>query len=213
MQRKLCLIVAALLIAFTVSAQEMQDIFNRKANITWLGLDFSGAKFIGDRERFGSHSDVHLLMGAWNDLLLKEADKFDIGLAIDKIKVEEDFSITKSHNAELDPGDFFSNSEGDYLHLRPNDILRIVAGYDFKGKTGLGVMVIVESFNKLKKEGSVWITFVDMGRKDVFFAERVTGEPGGAGLRNYWANAIHDAFKRTQKKEFEMWRKKYYRKS
>lgn len=208
----IALLMIVLLSWNAVIGQEMQDIFNPKADVTWLGLDFSAAKFIGDRERFGSHADVKQLMIAWNEVMGEEPDKFDMGLAIDKVRVKEDFTITDDHNAELDPADMFSNNEADYFHLRPNDILRIVAGYDFKGKSGIGVMVIIESFNKLKKEGSAWFTFVDMGKKDVFFSERVTGEPGGAGLRNYWINAVHDMMKKAQKKEFEMWRKKYYRK-
>jgi hypothetical protein len=201
-----------ILLSLPCQAQEMSDIFDRKTKITWVGIDFTGAKLIGDRERFGSHEDVKNLMISWNELMLKEPEKFDMGLAIDKIRVADDFSITDDHNADLNIGELFSTSEGDYFHLRPNDIIEIVDNYDFKGKTGIGVMINVESFSKLKKEGCAWVTFVDMARKEVFFSERVTGEPGGAGLRNYWGNAIYDMMKAMRKKEFEMWRKKYYRK-
>lgn len=212
MQKCVMIFAVVALTSVVTVAQEMSDIFDRKAKITWLGIDFTGAKLIGDRERFGSHSDVRDLMVSWNELMLKEPDKFDMGQAIDKIHVADDFSITNDHNAELDIAGLFSGSEGDYFHLRPNDIIEIVSRYDFKGKKGIGVMINVESFNKFKKEGCAWITFIDMGSKDVFFSERVTGEPGGAGLRNYWGNAIYDMLKAMRKKEFEMWRKKYYRK-
>jgi hypothetical protein len=212
MVRRVFMLSFVVMLSVPCVAQEMADIFDRKAKITWLGIDFTGAKFIGDRERYGSHADVKDLMLSYNNLMLKEPDKFDMGLAIDKIRVADDFSVTNDHNAELNIAEIFSTSEGDYFHLRPNDIIEIIANYDFKGKTGIGVMINVESFNKFKKEGCAWITFVDMGKKDVFFSERVTGEPGGAGLRNYWGNAIYDMLKATRKKEFEMWRKKYYRK-
>jgi hypothetical protein len=78
--------------------------------------------------------------------------------------------------------------------------------------SGLGVMFNVESFSKADEEGSVWVTFINLGTKEVFFSERVTGKPGGFGMRNFWGGAIYSMMKNMQKKEFEMWRKKYYRK-
>jgi hypothetical protein len=210
--RKTAIIAFMTLSAGILCAQDMQDIFDRKAAVTWLGLDFTGAKLIGDRERLGSISDVQHLVEAWNDLMLKEQEKFDVALAIDKIKAENALEVTKEHNANLDVSEMFSSELKDHFHLKPDNIVAIVADYDFKGKNGLGVMFNVESFSKLNSEAALWVTFINMGTKEVFFSERVTGEPGGAGLRNYWANAVYNILKSMRKKEFEMWRKKYYRK-
>lgn len=193
-------------------AQTMQDIFDRKAKVTWVGLDFSQAKFIGDRERLGSTSDVQKLIEAWNDLMIKEKSKFDVAGAIDKPKVEEALEVTKEHNANLDVTEMFSNDVKDYFRFKPDDIIAIVNDYDFKGLSGLGVMFNVESFSKLNEEGSIWVTFINLGTKEVFFSERMTGKPSGFGMRNYWAGAIYNIIKAMEKKEFEMWRKKYYRK-
>ncbi|MBT1699723.1 hypothetical protein KK083_22745 [Fulvivirgaceae bacterium PWU4] len=210
--RKIVIIVFMTLSGGVLCAQDMADIFDRKTSVTWLGLDFSGAKLIGDRERLGSISDVQHLVEAWNDIMLKEEEKYDVALAIDKIKVENAIEITKEHNANLDVSEMFSSEMKDHFHLKPDDIARIVADYDFKGKNGIGVMFNVESFSKLNSEAALWVTFIKMDTKEIYFSERVTGEPGGAGLRNYWANSVYNILKGMRKKEFEMWRKKYYRK-
>jgi hypothetical protein len=194
-------------------AQGMQEIFDRKGQVTWLGLDFSVSKFIGDRERFGSTSDVQHMLEAWNDVIVGQKEKFDIGVFIDKIKVDYAIEIVKEHNASLDVTDIFSSEEKDRVRLKPGDIPTIVAEYDFTGKSGIGLMFIVESFSKLNEEGAVWVTFIDMNTKDVYFSERMTGKPGGFGLRNYWLASIYNIMKAMQKHEFETWRKKYYRKS
>ena len=214
MIRKSKLIVAVLVTFFSglSMAQEMQDIFDRNTRVVWLGLDFTGAKFIGDRERFGSTSDTQHLIEAWNDLMIKEKEKYDVGLAIDKIKVEDAVEVTKDHNASLDVTEIFSSDPKDHFHLKPDDIIAIVADYDFKDLTGIGVMFNVESFSKTNEESAVWITFINLENKEVFFSERLTGKPGGFGMRNYWAGSIYSMLKNMQKKEFEMWRKKYYRK-
>jgi hypothetical protein len=207
--------VLALVVGFTTvisSAQEMQDIFDKNTKITWLGLDFTGAKLIGDRERLGSTSDVMHLIEAWNDLIIKEREKFDVAKAIQKDKVIEALDVAKEHNASLDISEFFSNEEKDFNHLRENDVNAIIADYDFKGNSGIGVIFIVDAFSKLNQQASVWVTFLNMDTKEVFFTERVMGEPGGAGLRNFWANSIYDIINKMRKKEFENWRKKHYRK-
>lgn len=204
-----------LLVALSASAQDtMQSIFDPKGELTWLGLDLTHAKLIGDRERWGSVSDVQRFMEAWNDLLIKEKDKYDIERALDKNPgtVKSKVEVTKEQNANLDVTEFFSNEKTDHLRLRRSDIDELISQYDFKGSTGAGLMFNVESFNKLDEEGAIWVTFVNMETKQVLFSERMIGKPGGFGLRNFWAGAVYDVITKMKKKEFEMWRKKYYRK-
>ncbi|MFZ6011547.1 MAG: hypothetical protein ACOYXT_14485 [Bacteroidota bacterium] len=205
------LVVLALSVSMTSYGQTKNDIFQKSTPITWLGLDFSGAKLIGDRERLGSESDVRHLLESWNNIILKEHEKYDIGLAIDKLKVTNAIEATTEHNANLDVLEMYSGDIKDYFHLKPEDVERIVADYDFKGYDGIGLMFVVESFSKLNEEGAVWVTFINMSTKEVFFTERMTAKPGGFGMRNFWAGAIYGILKSMQKKEFEMWRKKYAR--
>lgn len=212
LERKILLIVFATLASGVSLAQQMQDIFDRNTKITWLGLDFTGARIIGDRERLGSLSDVQHLIEAWNDLMISESSKFDVAAAIDKIRTTDAIDVTKDHNASLDIKDILSSNIKDHFHLRPKDIDAIIADYDFKDNTGIGLMFNVESFSKLNEEGAIWITFIDLNKKSVFFSERLTSKPSGFGMRNYWGGAIYGILKKMEKKEFEMWRKKYFRK-
>jgi hypothetical protein len=209
---KFVFLLVFLVVSLASFGQDVKDIFERKSKITWLGLDLTGAKFIGDRARYGSTSDVMHLMESWNDLMVKEHDKYNVKLAIQKDNIEEALDVAKDHNAGLDVSDKFSNDEKDHFHLYENDITSIIADYDFKGNSGIGLIFNVESFNKLKDEALVWITFVNMDTKEVFFTERLTGQPGGSGLRNFWGNSMETILLKIRKKEFENWRKKYYRK-
>ena len=206
---KVFTIVLSILICAAAHAQDMKDIFDPEAKVTWLGLDFTGVKFIGDRERYGSLSDTRHLIQAWNDILIKERDKYNAGRAVDKRRVNEALEVTIEHNANLELLDFFSENAGDYLHLNPDLVKTIVSEYDFKGNQGLGLIFIVESFNKPDQEAAAWITFVDMNSKNVLLTERVYGKPGGAGIRNYWANSVHDMMDKMRSKEFKAWRKRY----
>lgn len=203
--------VFIIMLAFTVPtlAQTKSDVFNADTQVTWLGLDFSGAKLIGDRERLGSESDIRHLLDALNDLMVKEADKYNVAAAIKRTTVENAIDVVHEHNAELDVLAMISQDGKDHIHINPSDVEQIIAGYDFKGKSGIGLIFNVESFNKLIEEGSFWVTFVNMGSKEILFTERLTAPPSGFGMRNFWAGSVNGVLAKIKKKEFENWRKKH----
>lgn len=192
-------------------AQDKNDVFDKQAKVTWLGLDFTGATLIGDRERWGAESDIRHLIEAWNNLILREHEKYDIARAIDKAQVEINIDATREHNANLDVLAMYSDYQKGHFLLKPDAIETIAAGYDYKGLQGIGLMFNIETFNKLSEEGTFWVTFIDMGTKRVMLTERVTAPPRGFGMRNYWAGSIYGALEKIRQTEFEMWRKKYYR--
>jgi hypothetical protein len=205
------LIALFIMISSATFAKTKSDVFKEDVPVTWLGLDFTSTKFIGDREKFGSESDVRHLLDAWNALIINEPDKYDVARAIDRKKVENATDVTKDHNAELDVMSMFSDEQKDYLRLKPSDVEQIVGEYDFKGKSGIGLMFIVESFSKPNEEGSIWVTFINMDNKEVLFSERMAAPPKGFGMRNFWAGCVYGILSKMEKKEFEMWRKKHFR--
>lgn len=192
-------------------SQSMNDIFDKNTTVTWLGLDLSKAKLIGDREKYGSSSDVKYLMEAWNNLIVNEPEKYDVAGAIHKTKVENAIDATKNKNTEVDPAELFSDKSADHMHLKPSDVEEIVSGYDFGTLSGIGLMFVVESFNKINEQGSAYVTFINLDSREVMFTERLTAPPRGFGMRNYWAGSVYEMLNKMKKKEFEMWRKKYMR--
>ncbi len=211
MKTKSSFFILFLLSLITAHAQTRSDVFKKDVEVTWLGLDFTKAKFLGDRERLGSESDIHRLIDSWNSLILIESNKYDIAKAIDRAKVTNATEIVNANNAELDVLAMYSDAQRDYLRLKPTDIEEIVAGYDFGNVSGIALMFVVESFSKLNMEASIWVTFINTNTKEVLFTEHMMAAPKGFGMRNFWAGAIYGILEKMNKKEFEMWRKKHYR--
>ena len=206
---KTCVFILLAGFVNSMFAQTKSDVFNDGTEVTWLGLDFTGAKLIGDREKLGSESDIHRLLDAINDLMIKEADKYNVAAAIKRKTIANNVDIVHEHNTELDVLSMISNDGRDHLHLNVDDVQGIINSYDFKGKTGIGLIFNVESLNKLIDEGSFWITFVNMETKTILFTERITAPPSGFGLRNFWAGAVAGVLAKMKKKEFENWRLKH----
>ena len=210
MKTKLVFILGCLLTgsSFT-NAQSRSDIFDRDVSITWLGLDFTEAKFLGDRERYGSSSDVKFLIKSWNDLIDKERKKYDPARATRKKKADYQIDIARNHNEDLDVSEMLSNDKNDYLHLKEEDITSIVNTYDFKGLSGVGMIFVVEGFNKLQSEASIWVTFINLGTKEVLLTERIQAPPSGTSLRNYWGGSVSHVMEKMEGKQMEIWRKKF----
>ncbi len=195
--------------ALVTHGQDKRDIFRPGTPVTWLGVDFSQAKFIGDRERLGSHSDILHLVDAINQLIINEPDKYNIGQAIGRDRIEKNITVTLDHNANLDPAEMLSNDSRDYVRLRESDIEEIISSYDFSGMDGIGMMFNVEAFSKLDESASVWVTFVDLGSGKMLMTQNLKGKPKGFGLRNYWGGSLYNIIEAIKKKEFEMWRTRH----
>lgn len=203
------LFVALCSVKQVASAQSINRVFDANDPIVWLGLDFTGAIFIGDREKLGSENDIRYIMGAWNSLMLDEKEKYNIHTMLGKQKVDYRLDVTRAHNDALVLKDIYSDKLSDHLHLKKSDIEMIVKSYSFNDLKGVGLMFIVESFNKPGVEASIWITFINLEGKEIFFTEKMVAPPSGFGLRNYWAGAIYSIMKKVAWGEFEGWRNKY----
>ncbi|MBX2965372.1 MAG: hypothetical protein KF845_04440 [Cyclobacteriaceae bacterium] len=204
-------IAFTMLVCQALPAQNKNSIFVEETPITWLGIDFTGAMFFGDEDKFATDEDIHKFMESINDLMLAEPAKYDIAKTFKKNNVTDAFQITAAQNRRFQARALIGKPEDANHQLSATIIQEIVDSYDFQGKSGVGLMFNVESFSKPTVRGVVWITFVDMATKEVILTERLSNPPGGFGLRNYWAGSIYGILKQIQKKEFMAWQKKHYR--
>lgn len=191
-------------------AQSQSDVFNPSTPITWLGVDFSEMKFIGPASGWGSEStkspaemrDTYFMV--WNEFIQKEAKAYKVEEAVHRESVDWAIDVTRRINEKTNKKEIFSESNSEYQNITEDGVKKMVKNYDFKGKTGIGFVLIAEGMNKNLEEASYWATFVEMKSKKVLFTKRVTGKAGGFGFRNYWLGSIKSVFK-TMRKEFKNW--------
>ena len=194
--KKLIFSVLVTFAAISAGAQTKADITG-DVQVTWLGLDFTNVKFIGSAAQFkdaGEISNYDLrekYFPAWNNLFMKEQEKFNVAKAVDRNSVDYAIEVTDvaNHNSK---GPYFVDEPDSYQLLTAEKIAAQVAKYNFKGHKGLGLLFFVEGMSKSKEEASMWVTFVNMGDKKVLLTKRVTGACGGFGFRNYWAKSFYN---------------------
>lgn len=186
------------------------DIFKSSADITWLGIDFSEVKFIGPATGWGDEgtkSPTEMrdkYFPAWNELIMNEPKQFKIAEAVSKTEINSAIEITADANAKMNKKEIFSENIGDFQLITEGDVQSMIKKYNFKGKSGIGFLMIAEGMSKGREEASYWVTFVDMSNKKVLLAKRMLGKAGGFGFRNYWAGTVKSVFK-SMKKEFKNW--------
>lgn len=209
--KKFILSFFVLVISFNLFAQSKADVFDANKEITWLGLDFSQLKFIGDAAQWKDAGEVtnsqmrDKYFPGWNALFINEKDRYKVADAVNRTEVNYAIDVTEKSNNSL-KGNFFESDGNLYQTLTEDKVSSLVKKYDFKGNKGIGMLFFVEGMSKGKESASMWVTFVDMNTKTILFTKRVEGKTGGFGFRNYWAKSFINVLKEI-KSDWRSWSK------
>jgi len=200
---------------FSAFAQSAKDIFEKR-EIVFLGIDFSQARFIGSGE-FHDHYEIkNKYIPAWNNLILEERDKYDVKKYFRMDDVEHEFDVVRALHDDIDVEEKVINSDHE---LSEEDIQKAVKEYNFNADNvdtdkKIGLVFIAEYLMKFKEDediepiGSYWVTFFDTESRKVLLTERMKGEPGGFGFRNYWARTYYNVMQNAKEKVKE-WDREY----
>jgi len=183
------------------------DVF-KVDQITWFGLDFTHIRLI-DRLGF-TYPDtiVERYFASINTLVLNEPRKYSIKKFFYKKEVEINLEIVSERNKCIDPDVLVLDANEQYT-IDKDSIKQIIAEYKQEGTEGIGVVFIMESFNKKEKLGHMWVTFFDMASSQVLFTAKMQGKAGGFGWRNYWVKTCYKVMKNIQNHQYSLW-KNYY---
>jgi hypothetical protein len=194
----------------TSYAQTIQDVF-AKTEVTWYGLDFTKTKFVGDFSNFnsaGRKSGVQIkekYFREWNAVVDNETEKFDIPKFYDKTKVNYALTQVTEFNAAVNPDDIMV-PHGDAKALSREEVEQVVNKYKSNGKSGLGLIFVVESFDKSRELGTMHVTFFDIATNKILLSKRLQTASGGIGLCNYWIRTVIDAMDES-KSNWKKWKK------
>lgn len=208
--KNLLVLAWAALLSINVFAQKKEDVFNADVPVTWLGLDFSQLKFIGDATQWQDAGEItnsqmrDKYFPSWNNLFVTEKDRYKVADAIRRTEVKYAIDVTEKANNSL-KGNFFESDANKFQLLDEQKVASLVKKYDFKGNSGVGMMFFVEGMSKGRETASMWVTFVDMKSKTVLLTKRVETKSGGFGFRNYWAKPFLLALK-TVKSDWNDWK-------
>ena len=189
-----------------VYSQTAKVIFSSpEPPVTYLGIDFSQARLIGDGSAIASDFKEKHFPGI-NQVVINEPKKYDIAKALQRSTITNDIAVTESINAKIEADKITASSGADDNRLDAAAIANIVNSYDLSGKTGIGLVFIVENLNKPAAKGTMYVTFIDMASRKVLFTERMTGKASGFGNKNYWARSVFAVLEQIEKSKYKEWK-------
>ncbi len=213
MKKTFLLSIIVSLISFTGQTQSVTDLFTKsETKIYWLGIDFSHVKLIGDFTQFAEAGTVATTtikakyFTGWNDLILKEKEKYDIGgmmrkeniiFSIDGIAKINATTATEEMEADLSP------------NYAKEDIQKFIKSYDFGQKEGIGLLLVAESLNKSRELAKYHFVAVNLATNAILLHEIFEEKPAGIGLRNYWARSFYEVIVEIRDKKYKSWKKEY----
>ncbi|MBS0026777.1 hypothetical protein ACTJJ0_01455 [Chitinophaga sp. 22321] len=178
--------------ATTAHAQKLKNFLeNKDSSFLWLGVDFTQAKLIGDAAAKTDAIVDHELT-ALNQVIVNEQKKYDVPGAFHREKYNTSITLVNKRNEAINGENMKSDESADFERLKPEDITKVVKSYDFSGKHGIGVMIVMEGMSKTSKSASMWVTVIDLDRKNVLMTERYIGkgQKWSFAWRNYWLATI-----------------------
>ncbi|HEY8915444.1 MAG TPA: hypothetical protein VIM87_03370 [Chitinophaga sp.] len=206
MHKHISLLLAAMLSVVSTQAQTLKDFFSSDEPLTYLGIDFTQARVIG--EPVTDANDMRdRNFPAINAVVVNEPKKYDIAAAFHKT-VNTDLALVNKHNETTNTATLKSDNASDYNRLKQEDVEKLVKGYNFNGKKGVGLLFVMDGMSKAEKAANVYVTLVDMGTKKVLLAEKIEGKAQGFGFRNYWAYTIHKVLEDVEKHKYKDWKAK-----
>jgi hypothetical protein len=197
MKNIILIFTAALLMSISSFGQD-SEIY-KTHEIYWLGIDYNHCYFITSYD-FPSPSELYNRLGAWNVLIFNERDKY-----LDKSFPNKHITIASNFINQLNTDVNIKSQIVDDLsktnHLTETDIPDIVKKYNIPSDlTGIGLILIAESYSKPDEEGYYYIAFIDLKSKKVLATEKMSGKVGGFSFRNYWARTYYNVLKQVGKR-------------
>jgi hypothetical protein len=187
------LLFSVLAIAFCIGNVTMaQDKAKAKSekSITWYGIDFTAAKFtlVADDPSV----IVNQYLKSINMLIQMEPTKFDLKKWFNKTEVAYDVDQVNERNAKINPEGLVISDD---FKITLDDVKGVIAKYNTKGKSGIGLIFVAENLHKVKQTGSFYVCFFDQATKEIIDAQRFEAKAVGIGFRNYWAGSVFNIMK------------------
>lgn len=195
------LLKSFLLLMFTSSVivSKSQNI-NDNTPVTWLGVDFTNAAYIGPPDKFNVSEFRIAFAEKVNDYIETQPEKYDISKYLNRETVYYKTEQVNAANKKLDISKHQATENIDE-NFTEAQIQKIIDNYKFDGlTTETGIMLIVKSLNKAANTEVAYLTYINIADSKVIHAERLTGKAKGFGMAAYWANPVVDMLKAMNKK-------------
>ena len=182
-------IIKISLALFIISTFFLANSFSQGSDgIIFFGVDFTKARLVGTE---GFTNPQHLqssYLRQWNNLIENESEKYDLSKALGESDIVYFQDVVNDRNDEIDPDVLVTNKSH---KTTKEDVQAVVSALgNEEHSSGTGAIIVIESFDKHKVLGTMWLTTFDIATLEVIKTKKMSAKPRGFGVRNFWARTI-----------------------
>ncbi len=131
---------------YTLSAQTAKNIFDPGTPVTYLGIDFTLARVIGESADATDIRDRQF--PAINNVVIAQSGQFDIAGALQRSTISSDLTLVNARNGKIPVQQIKSGNGKDFNHLAVSDIDKLIGSLRFLGKEMALVLLFVVRRNE-----------------------------------------------------------------
>jgi hypothetical protein len=167
--------------------------------VFYYGVDFSHLR-ITDGPKISKSKQYSIVYPiAWISYVEKQLPPFEyVQKSLEKILVyKQDEIVPISINVI---SNFIIESSYSYTI---DTVIAAIRQYKLNQKTGLGMVLIPENFNKHREIAMIWVVFFNISTREIYWATKVYGKCSHMGYTAHWASGVVDAFKKFIHSEYK----------
>ncbi|MFC2101535.1 hypothetical protein ACFLS7_00910 [Bacteroidota bacterium] len=74
-------------------------------------------------------------------------------------------------------------------------IKSMISAYNLEAKSGLGLVLIPETFSKPTETATTWVVFFDVGSREILYKTKIYGKCSHMGYTAHWGSGVVEGFK------------------
>ncbi len=196
------LVINLLILIYPAKSQNLNKAFTC-SEIIWYGLDFTHAKMLGTHGFPDAYEVRNKYFKDWNAVVIDEKEKYDLRKSFRKSSVIYSVTLVSKRNKNVSTQDLITNNIS--YSIPENKIQDIITAYQTERNNGVGVVFIIESFNKFNRTATMHVVMFDIADRVVLVQDKITGKASGFGLRNYWVNSVYRVLNKIDKTYYNKW--------
>jgi hypothetical protein len=192
--KKILFSLALAAICFSAAAQKKSSPLAGLGSMTFYGIDFSRGRVYGAADE---PEKLRKAFGDINMLFIMEPEKYDVakfvGKPMNDIRIDAVTNMNDTIPLDSIKTVVKGHTIGDSAIVQTVKDLCIVS-YNH----GMGLVMIMETLDKPAELGTFVFVLFDIDTRNVISHWKLSGEPGGFGLRNYWAHSVYEALEKVK---------------
>lgn len=144
-----------------------------------------------------------------NDVIVTEIKKFNLSKFFRKSSVTVNLDVVKKNNEKIIVDELVTTDIKYNKFIDQSMAEELIKNYDCGSDIGLGLVFVMENFNKSETTASMLVTFFDIKTKKILLMERMVGKAGGFGFRNYWVNTVYKVLKQIDGDYYDKWKEEH----